>query len=114
MESVTITGTSRDSARCDPVVLRETGTTRLVFKPDLVKDRHDARKPVKGTLIFQRKKPGDEWEDAGDINLASLKAGEGVQLALNCEEVDRLLGAMRWLYERFGADGIPDWKTVYK
>jgi hypothetical protein len=49
MASVTITGTSRDSARCDPVVLRQTTTTRLVFKPDLVKNQHDAGKPVKGT-----------------------------------------------------------------
>src|SRR5207247_6782327 len=113
-ETITINTTSSDSAKCAAVVLRETTTTRLVFKPELVNNQQDLNKPLKGILVHQRKKPNDEWEDCDSINLATLKAGDGVKLDLNCEELDRLVGAVHLLYEEHKLGRIPKWTTVIK
>lgn len=114
METITINPTSSDSAKCSPVVLRQTGTTRLVFKPELVNNQQDGAKPLKGVLVHQRKKSADEWEDIESINLSSLKAGEGVKLELNCDELDRLLGAAGLLYDLHKLGRVPKWTTVVK
>jgi hypothetical protein len=114
VETITINPTSSDSAKCSPVVLRQTGTTRLVFKPELVNNQQDGAKPLKGVLVHQRKKSADEWEDIESINLATLKAGEGVKLDLNCDELDRLLGADGLLYDLHKLGRIPRWTTVVK
>lgn len=66
MPKATITKTSADSAVVDPFVLREGATTRLVFKPQIVNNTADANKPVKGELLWQRRKRSEqdeEWED---------------------------------------------------
>ena len=41
MESRTVRSTSRSSAKTDDILLRETGVTRLVFRPMLVDNKKD-------------------------------------------------------------------------
>jgi Domain of unknown function (DUF4263) len=112
MDPILIDPTSKDSAVCEPVVLRLTDTRRLVFKPELVNSVHDKRQAVKGRFIYQRKKKADEWEDVDSISLSHLKSGEGYQLAIDTEEVFKLVEALNTLYTLHGASGIPKKATV--
>ena len=112
MDPILIDPTSKDSAVCEPVVLRLTDTRRLVFKPELVNSVHDKRQSVKGRFIYQRKKKADEWEDVDSASLSHLKCGEGYQLAIDTEEVFKLVEALNTLYTLHGASGIPKKATV--
>src|SRR6266851_5906930 len=98
MDPIVIEPTSKDSAVCDPIILRQTGTIRLVFKPLLVNSVHDKRHAVRGTFIYQRKKKADEWEDISTLPLSKLKGGEGVQLEVKSGEVYKLVTAINALY----------------
>src|SRR5947209_7326954 len=60
MPKAKITQTGPDTANIEPFVLRSTQTTRLVFKPELVNSRKDENKPVKGRLLWQRRKPSEQ------------------------------------------------------
>lgn len=112
MDPIIIDPTSKDSAVCDPVVLRQTDGVRLVFKPALVNSVHDERHAVRGTFVYQKKKRADEWEDLSEVNLSRLRAGEGVQLEIKSEEVFRLVTAITALYEVHRAGGVPKAKAV--
>lgn len=48
MPKAKITQTGPDSATVEPFVLRPGETTRLVFKPQLVNNKQDENKPVRG------------------------------------------------------------------
>ena len=112
MDPIAIDPTSKDSAVCGPIILRQTDTVRLVFKPLLVNSVHDKRHAVKGTFVYQRKKKSDEWEDISTLPLSKLKGGEGVQLEVKTEEVFRLVTAINALYEAHEASGVPKNKVV--
>ena len=87
-------------AETDPIVLRESDSRRLVFKPMLV---DQAEAPVRGYFVWQRKKKADAWEDITGESLTSLKSGEGYSLELRSGEVAALiegLEARRELYEK--------------
>ena len=107
MNPITINPTSRDSAECDPLILRETERVRLIFRPLLVNSIHDRTQAVKGQFIYQRKKPSDEWEDIGDINLSKLKGGDGVQLEIGCDETQKLVQGVQALYDFHSQHGVP-------
>ena len=113
MDEYTIASTSRDSAVCDPLPLRTGNTNRLVFKPLLVNSARDKEAAIKGTFIYQRKGPNDEWEDVEAINLSTLKKGEGVKLPLNTDEVLALFRQLAGVYALHSKDGIPPSATVY-
>ncbi len=61
---------------CSDFVLRETKTTRLVFRPLMVQNEKQANASVKGTFIFQRKGHNEEWSDILTEPLSSLKKGD--------------------------------------
>ena len=79
----------------DPVVLRETETTRLVFKPTIIDNMHDEQASVNGTLTFQRKGRNNSWDDFTDQHLSTLKKFEGFALTFHASE-------LRNLYTRLG------------
>lgn len=87
----------------DPIVLRETSTTRLVFKAMIV-DKRDS--PVRGCFVWQRKRRDDVWEDITGEVLTRLKAGEGYVLELRSSEVSALLQAIQDRREIYEAHGI--------
>ena len=101
MVKARITQTSRDSAIVEPIPLRETSITRLVFKPKIVHNKRDETKPVEGELIWQRRirsEQGEEWADESGLSLTSMTAGSGVKLDLNTDEFYLLTQAVRGLY----------------
>jgi hypothetical protein len=112
MEPITIDPTSKDSAVCGPIILRQTESVRLVFKPLLVNSIHDKRHAVKGVFVYQRKKKADEWEDISTLPLSKLKGGEGVQLEVKSEEVYKLVTTITAFYDAHCKSGIPKSKMV--
>jgi len=107
METRTVTSTSSRSATTDDIVLRETETTRLIFRPILVDNKNQKEASVKGTFIFQRKGHSDKWEDSDSIPLSKLKKGEGVKLELKSAELLNLFTEIQSLYEMYLEGGIP-------
>jgi Domain of unknown function (DUF4263) len=106
MDIYTIIPRSPASAECDPVILRETATTRLVFKSTLVNNAHDHGAPLNGSFVFQRKSAGN-WEDYNAVPLSRLRANEWVKLDLKAGEVHTLLQHMAGLYRFYRRHGLP-------
>ena len=98
MEQVSVSPTSKNSALSDEIILRETMTSRLVFRPLIINNIHDAKASVKGTFIFQRKNRKDQWEDHRDLPLSSLKATEWVKLEIKSDELLILIKRINELY----------------
>jgi len=113
MEKITIKSTSAHSAVADDVVLRETKTTRLVFRPVLVDNVRDSNASIDGRFLFQRKGPNDEWEDTQGIQLSRLKKGEGVQLDLKAAEVLNLYKVLGELYDLYQQHGTRPGQTTF-
>lgn len=82
--------TSPSSMVVDDRVLSETGSTRKVLRATIVKNENNPEAIFKITLIHQRKKKADGWEDTGSIPLTSLKSGEGVKFDLDSETTLKL------------------------
>ena len=102
---VRTTSTSRQTAEVDPIVLRETQTTRLVFKPVLLDNKGNPGAPMDGAFVHQRKTQNEQWTDAATISLSTLKAGEGVKLELRAAQLKTLfdgVGAYYSLVDQYG------------
>ena len=98
--------TSRFSAECSDIVLRETSTSRLLFRPQLVTNPPAEAASVRGTFLCRRKAPKTEWESTEAISLASVKGGEGVKMELQAEEVLALFREVAELYRVHAEEGI--------
>ena|SRR5208282_70087 len=98
-ETIRLRSTSRASARGDDILLRETEKTRLVFRPQVVDNPHDAAASVKGVFIFQAKKPSDLWADYKTLDLTKLRDGEWVKLEIKSAELKTLFTELDSLYE---------------
>jgi hypothetical protein len=73
-------------------VLRETDTTRLIFRPLIIENPHDSNASVRGAFVFQRKTSSSTWEDIDVPPLTRLKQDEAVKLELKSEELLKLHG----------------------
>ena len=108
-----VKSTSASSAECSDIILRTTSTTRLVFRPMLVENRNDASAAVKGTFLYQRKGPKDDWPDLATISLSSLKKDEGYRLELRSGELLPLVQQLNALYELHGEHGVPQGEVQF-
>ncbi len=113
MDLYTIRRTSPDTADGEPIILRETTTTRLVFKVQLVNNAQDSAAPLKGTLVFQRKGPNDTWEEHNEVPLSRLRAGEGIKLDLKAAEIDKLQRHIAAAYRLYEREGLPKGKAHF-
>lgn len=71
----TVKPTSYSTAVTDPIVLRKTNTTRLIFEPTLVENQKTPDASVRGKFRFQRKGPNDAWSDGGQDGALNPKKG---------------------------------------
>jgi hypothetical protein len=62
---------------------------------------------VKGTIIFQRKGPRDEWTDVETVPFSHLKKGEAYKLALSSSEVLTFYSNLSDLYQLHSQKGVP-------
>jgi len=102
-----ITSTSKNTAECEDIILNQTSTTRLIFRPILVNNPNDTSASVRGEFFYQRKGAKDQWEDIKEHHLSKMKSGEGVHIALRSAEVLRLFTGLNQLYEIHKVEGIP-------
>ena len=85
-----MTSTSRQSAFLQDVTLRETNTTRLIARAEIVVNPNHPDAGVKVTFVHQRRSVSDTWEDLPTEPLSALKAGEGFKLRLDSETTLKL------------------------
>ncbi len=107
MKKIRTKSTSLYSAITDPIILRETDTTRLIFKPLIVDNKSERKAAVKGSFVFQHKARGQEWRDYKELKLSELRATEWIKLELKSIEVLRLYDALTDLYELHQQAGVP-------
>ena len=105
--------TSAHTAEATDLVLRETTTTRLVFRPLIIDNKHDPAASVKGVLIHQRKAPSGDWEDCGGRPLSSLKSGEGFKLELKSAALLKLVSYVQELQKLHSDTGVPQGEVDY-
>jgi hypothetical protein len=101
MTKAKITQTGPDSAVVEPIVLRPGDLTRMVFKPQIVNNKQDDNKPVKGHVLWQKRgksEANEEWVDEAHLKLSHMTAGSGIKLELNTDELYLLTQAVRGLY----------------
>jgi hypothetical protein len=113
MDKITTKSTSLHTAAVNDVVLRETKTTRMVFRPLLIDNEKNKAAAVKGQLLFQKKSVKDDWEDSEAINLAKLKVGEGVRLDVKSGELLALFNVLSDLYELYAQHGAQLGKSTF-
>jgi hypothetical protein len=113
MDKITTKSTSLHTATVDDVVLRETKTTRMVFRPLLVDNEKNKAAAVKGQLLFQKKSVKDAWEDTEAINLAKLKVGEGVRLDVKSGELLTFFNELTDLYALYAQHGTQLGKSTF-
>jgi hypothetical protein len=108
MTKAKITQTGPDSAVVEPIVLRSGELTRIVFKAQIVNNRQDENKPVKGQVLWQKRgksDTGEEWADEAHTKLSHMTAGSGIKLELNTDELYILTQAVRGLYGVYWKNG---------
>ena len=107
MDNYKTISTSVNSAKLDkPVVIEETGTTRRVLIVDLNDKKLQSGETVGITIVHQRKKNKDEWEDVQSIPLSSLKGGEGIKLYLDSATTKKLYDELSKLYTLVAQEGV--------
>ena len=113
MDELTVRSTSNVSAEVSDVVLRETSTTRFVFRPMPLDNQKRPDAAVKGAFVFQQKSLKQSWDAILAEPLSSLKKGEGYKLALDSAETLRLFQELSSLYELYSKEGIPTGHTAF-
>jgi len=107
MDEIYTKSTSRVTAQVSDISLRETASTRLVFRPTIVDNHSNRQASVKGSFLFQRKSINALWEDFETIPLSKVKSGEGFKLELKSAELLELMKQLRPLYQLHREGGVP-------
>lgn len=110
---LTISPTSSLTAECDCVVLRETKTTRLIFKPMLVDNPKSTEAAIHGWFIVQKKGLKGHWEDYNSLSLSDLRNKEWGKLELHSSELLHLYQTLAGLYRLYDEEGIPRQETRF-
>jgi len=113
MDKRVVVSTSPSSADCTDIILRETTTSRLVFRPKLVDNPHEHAAAVRGIFIYQRKGAKNTWQNTDTIPLSALKKDEGYRLELASLELLNLVRELILLYKLHAKHGIPFGMTEF-
>ncbi len=106
MSKFTTRSTSFNSAAVEQdLIIEETATTRRIFRAVINDVKLTAGETVSGTIIHQRKGQDENWTDYEPINLATLKAGEGVRLKFHSETLKKFYEILKELYT-LGQEGV--------
>jgi len=107
MDNYKTISTSQYSAKlAEPIVIEENKITRKVLIVDLNDRKKDIGETVGITVVHQRKKLNDDWEDVESINLNSLKGGEGVKLNLDSKNTRKIFDELTKLYNLVDKEGV--------
>jgi len=107
MDNYKTVSTSSNSARlAEPIVIEENNSTRKVLIVDLNVKKIEIGETVGITIVHQRKKLNDQWEDVESIPLNSLKGGEGVKLNLDSKNTRKIYEELTKLYALVDNEGV--------
>lgn len=112
-KAIRITSTSRDSAECTPITLRETQSTRITFEPVIVNNPDQPDASVRGHLVFQKKGKNDAWEQLDRIQVSSLTKGQELRLEMRSAALFALYSELQRLYELHKREGVPRGEHEY-
>jgi len=107
MKEIHTRSTSRVTAQADDIVLRESVSTRLIFRPTILDNINNKEAAVKGIFLYQKKLKNLHWADFETIPLTSVKSGEGYKLELKSAELLQLTKDLTQLYELHKITGVP-------
>jgi hypothetical protein len=113
MSNLTVKSTSKATAQCSDFTIRETKTTRLIFRPQLIDNSKNESASVKGVFIYQRKGAKQDWVDFPTDPLSGLKSGESFKLSLSSSETLALCKHIENLQDLFACNGIQYGQTEY-
>lgn len=102
-----IRSTSNVSAAVADLELSCSATTRKILRPQLVENPNNSDACVKISIVHQRKKSKDGWEDVENESLNSLKAGEIRKLHLDTAETLTLFNQLKNLFAIKQEKGVP-------
>lgn len=107
MDNYKTKSTSLYSAKLlEPIIIEENNSTRKVLFVDLNDKKKALKETVGITIVHQRKKINDVWEDVESINLNSLKGGEGVKLNLDSKNTRKIFEELEKLYAIVDIAGV--------
>jgi hypothetical protein len=112
-EIISTRATSRNSGIGEDIELRSNTGTRLVFRPEVVKNPHEIEASVRGTFIFQKKKTSGLWYDYKTLDLSKLKDSEWIKLELHAAELQTLITKLDSYYGIYKKYGIKPGKTHF-
>jgi hypothetical protein len=104
--AVRVSSTSNRTAAVDPIVLRETSTTRLVFCPTLLDNPANPEAPMDGKFLYERKTPSGNWHEFTELPLSKLKAEEWVKIDLRAVELLALFEGLESYYSLVREHGL--------
>ncbi len=113
MKQLQTRSTSRSSAVCDPIVVREGEHVRLAFIPSLVDNPSNPRASVNGTFVYQRKAASEKWIPLRTLSLSSLRDGDQFKLTLHADELFNLLQKLVPLYKLYETKGVPKGQKMF-
>lgn len=105
-EYKTVSRSSHFMEIVEPVVIEEHETTRKVIIVGINDAKIESGETVSITIVHQRKKKNDKWEDVKSINLNTLRGGEGVKLKLDSKSTKRLFDKLNELYSFAKEKGV--------
>jgi hypothetical protein len=113
MGDLKVRSTSKATAKCSDFIIRETRTTRLIFRPLLIDNPKNPSASVKGVFLYQRKGAKQIWADFPTEPLSGLKSGESYKLSLSSSETLALCKHIEKLQDLFACNGIQYGQTEY-
>src|SRR5215207_5559835 len=99
VKKISVPAHSYFRSKVGDLILRESSSTRLVFRAEIVDNPAHPNASVHGQLIHQRKHPGSQdWQDDNSFQLRGLRGGESVNLRLDAEATRSLFLELQQIY----------------
>lgn len=118
-DTITVVSTSRHSSNATPFDLKEkTDRMHIYFKPEIVDNHKVPTDRVKGSLVYERKKPSEEQfpsECGAQVTTRSSIGSHGaLSISLSTGETRALFDGLQRMYSFSSSlDGIPSGETSY-
>lgn len=113
MKEIQTKSTSRVTAQATDIILRQTDSVRLVFRPTIIDNSKNQEAALKGVFLYQKKSKIAGWDDFETIPLTSVKGGEGYKLEIKSAELLKLFQELNQLYDLHHNEGVPRGERRY-
>jgi hypothetical protein len=111
MNNITTQSTSRETMDISPIILHETGSTRLLFFPKWVEtsDNH-----LRGGFRFEKKGRNESWEEFEGNSITTLHRDEAYELNLNGEDMATLFSNLEMIKATLEQSGHQSGQALFQ